>query len=235
MCDQDIQARRARDLERYHRRTAERRAAGLCLKCGKRPPAPHRSQCEVCAEKRRPADRERFHRRSEQRVAQGLCPKCGKQPPAPDRQLCEPCSEKTNRASRARDARLGAAGMPRRDPERAREYERERSRREVEARRAAGICTKCGQTPAVEDHASCEQCLEMRRAGDRARYAAGKAAGLKYGGANAEAKRKSGRLKSKRRQKARRDAGLCVAGRKSLRIAAGSLCEWPGKSAGFRG
>ncbi len=26
-----------------------------------------------------------------------------------------------------------------------------------------------------------------------------------------------------------------VAGRKSLRIAAGSLCEWPGKSAGFRG
>ena len=41
MCDQDIEAaRRARDLERYHRRTADRRAKGLCLKCGKRPPAP---------------------------------------------------------------------------------------------------------------------------------------------------------------------------------------------------
>ena len=57
MTSEDIEARRARDLERYHRRTAERRAKGLCLKCGKRPPAPHRSQCEPCAEKRRPADR----------------------------------------------------------------------------------------------------------------------------------------------------------------------------------
>ena len=51
-----LPARRARDLERYHRRTAERKAKGLCLKCGKRPPAPHRSQCEVCTAKCRPAD-----------------------------------------------------------------------------------------------------------------------------------------------------------------------------------
>ena len=56
MCDHDIELRRKRDLERYHRRTAERRAKGLCLKCGKRPPAPHRTQCEPCIEKRRPAD-----------------------------------------------------------------------------------------------------------------------------------------------------------------------------------
>ena len=28
MCEQDIEARRARDLERYHRRTAERKVAG---------------------------------------------------------------------------------------------------------------------------------------------------------------------------------------------------------------
>ena len=76
MCEQDIETRRARDLERFHRRTAERRAKGLCLKCGKRLPAPHRSQCEACAEKRRPADRERFHRCTAERVAQGLCTKC---------------------------------------------------------------------------------------------------------------------------------------------------------------
>ena len=73
MCDQDIEAaRRARDLERYHRRTAERRAKGLCLKCGKRPPAPHRSQCEPCIEKRRPADLARYHRRTAERIAEGL-------------------------------------------------------------------------------------------------------------------------------------------------------------------
>ena len=56
MCGHDIELRRARDLERYHRRVAERRAKGPCLKCGKRPPTPHCSQCEPCAAKRRPAD-----------------------------------------------------------------------------------------------------------------------------------------------------------------------------------
>ena len=224
MCDQDIQASRARDLERYHRRTAQRRTKGLCLKCGKRPPAPHRSQCEVCAEKRRPADRDRFHRRTEQRRAAGLCPRCGEAEPAPGRSLCDTCAEQRNKASRARDAWLRAAGMPRRDPQRAREYERERARRETEARRAAGLCTKCGQSPAVEGRASCEPCLEERRAGDRASYAAGKAAGLKYGGANAEAKRRSGRLKSKRRQKARREAGLCIRCGKQPPVEGGTTC-----------
>ena len=61
-------------------------------------------------------DRERFHKRVSERIAQGLCPRCGEQPPATGLSLCEPCNEKRNRASRARDARLRAAGQPRRDP-----------------------------------------------------------------------------------------------------------------------
>ena len=177
MTEQDIETRRARDLERYHRRTAERRAKGLCLKCGKRPPAPHRSQCEPCAEKRRPADRARHHRRSAERAAQGLCPKCGKRPLAPDRTMCGPCGAKRNRASRARDARLRAAGMPRRDPERAKLYERERSRREAEERRAAGSCVRCGKAPADSGRTVCGLCGETRRASERARYAKAKAEG----------------------------------------------------------
>ncbi len=224
MCEQDIAARRARDLERYHRRTAERRAQGLCVRCGKRPPAPHRSQCEVCAAKCRPADLERYHRRTAERVAQGLCPKCGKQPPAPDRSVCEPCNEKTNRASRARDARLRAAGMPRRDPQRARAYERERSRKERAVRQAGGICTRCGKLPAVEGRASCERCLEKRRASDRARYTAGKAAGKLYGGADPEAKRKAARAKSKRNQKARKKAGLCIRCGNQPPVEGGTTC-----------
>ena len=225
MCEkQDIAERRARDLERYHRRTSERRAQGLCLKCGKRPPAPHRSQCEVCTAKRRPADRERYHRRTAERLAQGLCPKCGKVPPAPDHQLCDPCNEKTNRASRARDARLRAAKMPRRDRERARKYERKRSRKERTVRLAKGTCTRCGKRPVAEGRTSCEPCLDKRRATDRARYAAGKAAGLKYGGANAEAKRKAARLKSKRLQKARCEAGLCIRCGKQPPVKSGTTC-----------
>ena len=115
--------------------------------------------------------------------------------------------------------------MPRRDRERARKYERERSHREVESRRAAGLCTSCGQAPAVEGRASCEPCLEKRRTSDRAKYAAGKAAGLMYGGANPEAKRKAGRRKSKRRQKARREAGMCIRCGKQPPVEGGTTCE----------
>ena len=77
MVDPDILVRRARDLERYHRRIADRRAKGLCLKCGKQPPTPGRTRCEPCAAKKRAPDRARHHRRTAQRTAQGLCPKCG--------------------------------------------------------------------------------------------------------------------------------------------------------------
>ena len=178
MCNHDdVEARRARDLERYRRRTAERRAAGLCPGCGKRPPAPNRSRCEPCAAKRRPADRARHRRRAAARIAAGLCPKCGKRPPAPGRSLCAPCNEKTNRASRARDARLRAAGVPRRDPDKARAWERERARRQAEKRRAVGLCTSCGTSPPVEGGAACAPCREKRRESERRTYAARRAAG----------------------------------------------------------
>ena len=225
MCDhEDIELRRKRDLERYHRQTAERRARGLCLTCGKRPPAPHRSQCEPCAEKRRAADRARHHRRTAERVARGMCPKCGKRPPAPERSQCQPCLEKDAAAGRARDARLRAAGIPRRDPEKTRAYERKRARRQIEARRAAGLCTACGKTPAVAGRASCEPCGEKRRAWDREKYAAGKAAGKPYGGANPETKRRASRARHKRLRKAWHEAGLCVRCGKPPAVEGGKLC-----------
>ena len=114
------------------------------------------------------------------------------------------------RAGRARDVRLRAEGIPRRDAARAREYERERSRGERAARKAAGICTACGTASAAPGRVRCEPCLEKRRAADRAKYAAGKAAGLPYGGSNIEAKRRSARARSKKRQRERIAAGLCI-------------------------
>ena len=224
MTEPDIELRRKRDMERYYRQTAERRANGMCVKCGKRPPTPGRTRCEPCAEKRRPADRARHHRRTAERVALGLCPKCGKRPPAPERSQCAPCLEKENAAGRARDARLRAAGTPRRDPERTREYERKRRRREAETRRAEGLCTACGKLPATPGRATCEPCLEQRRADDRARYAAGKASGKLYGGASPETKRRAARAASKRRQKAWREAGLCVRCGKPPEADGGRLC-----------
>ena len=211
MTELDIEARRARDRERYHRQTAERRDKGLCLTCGHRPPVPGRTRCEPCAAKKRPGDRARYHRQATERVAHGLCPKCGHRPPAPERSQCAPCLEKDAAAGRARDARLRAAGIPRRDPEKTREYERERTRRVAGARRAEWICTSCGSAPAAPGRVTCEPCLEQRRADDRARYAAGKAAGKPYGGADPETKRRAARARHKRCKKAWRAAGLCVA------------------------
>ena len=145
MPDQDIEIRRARDLQRYHRRTAERLAQGLCPKCGKQPPAPGYSVCQPCAEKKRPADRARHHRRTAERIARALCPKCGKQPPAPELSVCAPCAEKKRIAGRARDARFRAAGKPRRDRDVARAYERQRRRHQAAERLAAGLCPNCGK------------------------------------------------------------------------------------------
>ena len=113
--------------------------------------------------------------------------------------MCGSCGYNRNRASRARDARLRAAGILRKDPERARAYERERtrhakakaegklyggrkvetrqrigrerSRRRDKARRAAGLCMSCGKRPPVEGDASSESCSEAKRAAEQTLYA----------------------------------------------------------------
>ena len=174
---------------------------------------------------RKQRDRDRFARRSAERVEAGLCPRCGRRPPAPERSVCEPCAAKRNAASRKRDARLRAEGKPRRDPLRAAQYERERSRRERAARHAENICTRCGKLPAANGRSSCEPCLEKRRTSDRAKYAAGKAAGLPYGGADPGVKRKYARAKSKRLQKARIEAGLCIRCGQRPPVEDGTTCQ----------
>ncbi len=124
--------------------------------------------------------------------------------------MCDNCAEKRNRAGRARNARLREAGLPRRDRERARAWERERWRRQADARREAGICVGCGRAPAMPERPMCESCLDKRRAADRARYAEASARGAAYGGKNPEVKRRIARVASKKRQEARHEAGLCV-------------------------
>lgn len=80
--------------------------------------------------------RERFRRRVAERLAAGLCTRCGREPPETGRKICQACAEKRRVADRQRDARLRDTGLSRRDGDRARAYERERSRRVVEERAA---------------------------------------------------------------------------------------------------
>ena len=204
MAYRDIEARRRNDLARYHRRTAERRAAGLCLRCGKTEPAPERTLCEPCAEKCRAADRarsarlraegkpvrdpeqakrherERGRRQHAERKAAGICTKCGRAPARPDRTTCEPCAERHRARDRARHARAKAEGIPYggRDPEARRRAGRKSSRRRSEARLAAGLCIRCGAVPPEEGRSMCEPCRDDRRDAARVRHHDRRDAGL---------------------------------------------------------
>ena len=170
-------------------------------------------------------DRERYHRRVAERRAKGLCDKCGRCPPAPGRPICGACAVKARAAGRARDARLRAAGKPRRDPSRARQYERERSCREAEARRQAGMCVRCGTAPAAGGRSSCEPCLAKKREADRIRYRKAKDAGLKYGGKSVAVKRKVARIASRKRQEARREANACTRCGRRPPVDGGTTCK----------
>ena len=123
MAYRDPEVGRARDRERFQRRTAERIARGLCPKCGERPPEPERSLCAPCAEKRNRACRARDaklraagkrrrdpatarvsgrrHRRRQaaERRARGLCPNCGE---AAARARCQPVRTVFRAAARGR-------------------------------------------------------------------------------------------------------------------------------------
>ena len=175
-------------------------------------------------DQRKARDRERFRQRSEKRIARGLCPRCGDRPPEPERSLCGPRAARRNRAGRARDARLRAEGKPLRDPASARAAERRRARRRADRRHHAGLCVRCGTAPAAAGRRSCEPYLEKRREADRARYRAGKEAGALYGGANVEVKRHSARVASRKRQKARREARLCIRCGKGSPVEGGTTC-----------
>ena len=134
MSYRDPAVARARDRERVARRTAERRAAGLCPKCGKRQPEPDRSICEPCAERARAAgrvrdarlraegkprrdperakscQRGRSRRQAAARLAAGVCTKCGANPPQDGRRLCAGCAGKRRAAARRRHAEASARG-----------------------------------------------------------------------------------------------------------------------------
>ena len=173
----------------------------------------------------RARDRERFRKRAADRRAQGLCPRCGTPPPAPGRSLCAPCAEKKRVAGRARDAKLRAAGKPRRDLGKARAYERERSRRETAERLAQGLCPRCGQEPLAPERSLCAPCGERRRAAERARYMKAKAAGKLYGGKDPEMCRRIARAKGKQRFHARLATGRCTrCGHRPL-VEGGTTCE----------
>lgn len=169
------------ERERSRREAAERRAAGLCLRCAGAPAVPERSMCEGCLDNRRAADRARYRagkasgalyggadvemkrriariasaKRRQARLDAGLCTRCGHRPPVDGATICARCG----------NARKAA------------------ERRQYETRKSAGLCVKCAE-PVPGGESRCAVCAAVdgerrdnlkKNAAARKRYAARRA------------------------------------------------------------
>ena len=211
MPHKDSEVRRARDRERFARRTPERRAQGLCPKCGKRPPEPERSMCVPCAERARAAGRARDARlraasqprrnqekaRAYERMSAsapaGRPPSVSPGVSAPSAGATPPSSTAAGAGHGPRSAvrRTASGTRPPREPasstehiESKRRIVRIATRKRQKDRREAGRCMRCGGRPPTEGGASCEPCREIRQTAERELYATRRGAGLctRYGG-----------------------------------------------------
>ena len=88
------------------------------------------------------------------------------------------------------------------DPDRGRALDRERHRRRAADRIAHGLCPRCGVRPMAPERRLCAECGEKNRRAERARYAAGKAAGKLYGGRCVKTRRRDARVRGKDRHRA---------------------------------
>ena len=115
--------------------------------------------------------------------------------------------------------------MAYKDPGHGRARDRERYRRRTAERLARGMCPRCGEARPVPDHSLCQSCGDKRRQAERARCAKARAAGILYAGRDAERCRRSASDRSKRRDGARRDAGLCTRCGKQEPLEGRTVCE----------
>ena len=115
--------------------------------------------------------------------------------------------------------------MPYKDPGKERACARRCYERIAAERTARGMCPRCGVAKPVPDRTLCRPCGEKRRRAERARHAKARAAGLLYGGRDAERCRRSASDRSKRRNRARRDAGLCTRCGTNPPLEGGTICQ----------
>ena len=111
-------------------------------------------------------------RRYRARKAAGVCTQCGARPAVTGRRVCDPCRVVTNRTNQKRQAKLRRLALVLRICSQClqrqsirglkwcavcAEAHTERQRAKREARRAQGLCTRCGGAK------PCEVCRAFRR------------------------------------------------------------------------
>ena len=115
--------------------------------------------------------------------------------------------------------------MAYKNPGHGRACDRERYYRRTAERIARGMCPRCGKAKPAPDRTLCRHCGEKRRKAERARCAKAKAAGILYGGRDPERCREFARDRSRRRERARRDARTCTRCGAHPPIEGGTVCE----------
>jgi len=116
--------------------------SGLCVRCGKNPPAKGKQQCLLCLRK----GRLRRTRRYDRRLQAGLCPHCGGKREDPGIIGCQTCVGKIA-ASRITDPARKALYQNRFYHKRLREHR----------------CPTCGRVPEDTNFKMCSQCRKLRR------------------------------------------------------------------------
>ena len=115
--------------------------------------------------------------------------------------------------------------MPYKDPEKERACGRRRYERITAEHLARSMCPRCGKARPAPDRTLCRHCGEKRRKAERARCAKAKAAGILYGGRDAERCRAFARDRSRRRDRARQDARTCTRCGTHPPVEGGTVCE----------
>jgi hypothetical protein len=151
----------------------ERRAAGLCVQCGKG--AGGKSKCKGCAAKDKECRQARVTKRKEAGQCQNSgCPKKA----MPGKTVCKPCSKKASAATLSRYYANKEAGVCRycgedSGGESRCEYCKEAfaaySQKWYEARKTAGMCVNCAN-PATGTTVLCEECRAKKNEIARARW-----------------------------------------------------------------
>ena len=147
---------------------------GICPYCKKEKPEPGKVSCQHCIDKqkhwaenmtpeararKKARTRELAKLRYERKKAAGVCVQCGKVQPTPGRTYCAKCAEQ----------RKKYYYVP--TPETAEQYRetaRAYNKARYERRKAAGLCTRCGE-PAAPGKTNCENCLRKMRENMRRR------------------------------------------------------------------
>ena len=142
---------REKARERRRRKKERRAAAGLCILCGKRPPAPGRKSCKECLN----AEKDTW----KMLKAMHICVDCRIRTAAPNRVRCEMCL--------AKKAELMA--IEHEDPLKKRK-DLDRKKLSYARRKARGVCVICGNPREDPSKTRCRRCLIKDRKRQRDRW-----------------------------------------------------------------